>query len=247
MKSLKKALDLIELVAESGAIGVRDLAQISGLPPATAHRIVATLVNCGYLNKDDRTHHYALSPKFLVLGEKVQQQIDIVSIARPYLEKLMGESRENANLSIRDGHHVIYIDHVGSPDHNLRIFTKLGGSAPLYASGVGKVFLSCFSEPQFQRYVEEAAFQSFTANTITTVQKLRDEIQTVREKGYAVDNQEKELGVRCVAAPIFDHSNQIKAAISISGAAQRITMKRLPALGKLVVGVAHQLSVAIGH
>jgi IclR family transcriptional regulator, KDG regulon repressor len=247
MKSLNKALDVLELIAENGKIGIRELAQVSGLPPATAHRIVAALVNRGYLNKDDRTHHYALSPKFLSLGEKVQQQIDIVSIGRPYLEALMAETRENANLCIRDGRHVIYIDHVGSPDHNLRIFTKLGGKAPLYASGVGKVFLSWFSESQFQRYLEAVELRSFTPGTLTTAQQLRNEIQTIREKGYAVDNQEKELGVRCVAAPIFNHRNQIEAALSVSGAAQRITMKRLPILAKQVVDVARQLSAAIGQ
>ena len=247
MKSLNKALDVIELIAENGTIGVRELAQISGLPPATAHRIVASLLNRGYLSKDDRTCRYALSPKFLVLGEKVQQQIDIVSIARPCLEKLMAETRENANLCIRDGHHVVYIDHVGSPDHNLRIFTKLGGSAPLYASGVGKVFLSWLSESRFQRYIEAVELRSYTPNTLTTEQQLREQIQTIRENGYAVDNQEKELGVRCVAAPILDHNNQIQAAVSVSGAAQRITMKRLPALAKQVVAVAYQLSAAIGH
>ena len=247
MKSLNKALDVIEVIAEKGKTGVRELAQISGLPPATAHRIVAALVNRGYLNKDDQTHRYALSPKFLILGEKVQQQIDIVSIARPYLEKLMVETRENANLCIRDGHHVVYIDHVGSPEHNLRIFTKLGGKAPLYASGVGKVFLSWLSESQFQRYLEAVELRSFTPGTLTTPQQLRTEIQTIREKGYAIDNQEKELGVRCVAAPIFNHSNRIQAALSVSGAAQRITMKRLPILAKQVVDAARQLSAAIGQ
>ena len=247
MKSLNRALDIIELIAEKGEIGVRELAQISDLPPATAHRIVAALVKRGYLNKDERTHRYTLSPKFLILGEKVQQQIDIVSIARPYLEQLMAKTRENANLSVRDGRNVIYIDHVGSPDHNLRIFTKLGGNAPLYASGVGKVFLSRFSATQFRQYIEAVDLQPFTPHTLTTAQMLADEIEKVRRLGYAVDNQEKELGVRCVAAPILDHGGQIRAAVSVSGAAQRITIKRLPALGELVMECARQVSEAMGH
>lgn len=247
MKSLNRALDILESIAERKGIGIRELAHISGLPPATAHRIVATLVQRGYLDKNDTTHHYTLSPKFLIFGEKVQQQIDIVPIARPFLEDLMAETRENANLCVRDGDNVIYIDHVGSPDHNLQIFTKLGGNAPLYASGVGKVFLSHFSDAQFQRYIENAALRPFTAHTLTTVQQLTGEIRKIREKGYAVDNQEKELGVRCVAAPVLDHNNAIRAAISVSGAVQRITMKRAPTLGKTVVGIARRLSAAMGH
>jgi DNA-binding IclR family transcriptional regulator len=179
--------------------------------------------------------------------DKVQQQIDIVAIARPYLEKLMQKTRENANLSVRDGQNIVYIDQVGSPEHNLRIFTKLGGSAPLYASGVGKVFISCFSESRLQSYLQETELLSFTPHTLTTDQKLRDDIEKIRKTGYGVDNQEKELGVRCVAAPIFNHGNKIEAAISVSGATQRITLKRMPALGKLVVEFARQVSTAIGH
>jgi IclR family acetate operon transcriptional repressor len=247
MKSLNRALDLIEIIAARGGIGVRELSKTADLPPASTHRIVAALVARGYLNKDERSHRYTLSPKFLILGETVQQQIDIVSIARPFLEKLMAETRENTNLCVRDGHHVIYIDHVGSPDHHLRAFTKLGGKAPLYASGVGKIFLSGFDRDQLEQYLERVVLQPFTPHTITTVSRLTDELKTIVRRGYAVDNQEKEIGVRCVAAPIIDHNGRIQAAISVSGAAQRLTVKRLPGLGRRVVDTAQQLSAAIGH
>ncbi len=247
MKSLNRALDLIELIAVHNGIGVRELAELSGLPPATAHRIVASLLARGYLTKAHHTHHYRLSPKFLILGANVQQQIDIVAIARPHLEKLMAKTRENANLCVRDGQNVIYIDHVGSPDHNLRTFTKLGGSAPLFASAVGKIFLSHLNEIEFQRYIEEVERCAFTPHTLVSARKLRVEVKAIRKKGYAIDNQEKELGVRCVAAPVFNHDNQIQAAISVSGAAQRITMKRVPELGKTVVDFAHQISMSMGH
>ena len=247
MKSLNRALDLIEIISERGGIGVRELSKTAGLPPASTHRIIAALVTRGYLNKNERNHHYTLSPKFLILGQRVQQQIDIVSVARPYLEKLMSETRENANLCVRDGNNVIYIDHVGSPDHHLRAFTKLGGKAPLYASGVGKVFLSCFGRQRLQQFIDQVELMPFTPYTITTIPKLIDELNTIRRKGYAIDNQENEIGVRCAAAPVFNHSGRIQAAVSVSGAAQRLTVKRLPILGRLVVDIAQQLSAAIGH
>lgn len=247
MKSLNRALDLLELIADRGAIGVRELAKLAELPPATTHRIVAALLSRGYLFKSGRNHHYALSAKFLNLGEKAQQQIDIVARARPFLEKLMADTRENANLCVRDGYKVIYIDHVGSPDHDLQAFTRLGGSAPLYASGVGKLFLSQLSEPQFEAYLKDVDLRSFTPHTITTARALAAEIKKAGKNGYAIDDEEKELGVRCVAAPIFDHRSEIVAAISVSGAAQRLTDDRLPALSERVVDVARQLSIAIGH
>ena len=247
MKSLNKALDIVELIADHRRIGVREVAQRCGLPPATAHRIVTALAKRGYLSKNDRTHDYTLSPKFLVLGEKVQQQMDIISISRPFLERLMADTRENANLCIQDGYKIIYVDQVGSPDHNLRIFTKLGGSAPLYASGVGKVFLSRFDDGQLRQYLQDVDLHPFTAHTLTTNKSLLADMRTIRENGYAVDNQEKEMGVRCVAAPVLDHAGRVRAAISVSGAAQRLSMKRLPALGKRVVACAKRISAAMGY
>jgi IclR family acetate operon transcriptional repressor len=247
MKSLDKALDIVELIADRSGIGVREIAQRCGLPPATAHRIVAALTRRGYLDKNPRSHGYRLSPRFLVLGEKVQQQIDVVSVARPFLERLMADTRENANLCIRDGHKIVYVDQVGSPDHNLRIFTKLGGSAPLYASGVGKVFLSHFSESQLESYLKDVTRKRYTPHTLTTQKALVSSIQAIHDAGYAVDNQEKEVGVRCVAAPVYDHAGRIRAAVSVSGATQRLSMKRLPALGRRVAACARQISAALGH
>lgn len=246
MQSLNRALDILELIAEHRGIGIREIAQISGLPPATVHRMVATLTQRGYLNKREPTRHYSLSPKFMVLGERVQQQIDIVAVARPHLETLMTASRENANLCIRDGHKIIYIDQVGSPDHNLQIFTKLGGSAPLYASGVGKVFLAHMNAPALDAYLKAVELRPFTTHTKTAPSALREEIAAIQKIGYAVDDQERELGVRCVAAPVFNHARQVAAAISVSGAAQRIPKQRLKKLGQQVVACARSISTDMG-
>lgn len=247
MQSLNRTLDVIELIADHRGIGVREIAQASGLPPATVHRIVAALVKRGYLNKDRRTHRYALSPKFMILGDRVQQQMDIVAIARPHLEALMSATRENANLCIRDGHKIIYIDQVGSPEHNLQIFTKLGGSAPLYASGVGKVFLAHMRAPEFDAYLKAEKLSPFTDNTKTTPAALRKEIAAIQKTGYGVDDQERELGVRCVAAPVFNHARKVPAAISVSGASQRIPKQRLKKLGQQVVACARDISTAMGY
>ncbi len=139
------------------------------------------------------------------------------------------------------------IPHVHSMEHNLRTFTRLGGDAPLYASGVGKVFLSRFSDEKFSQFLEDVDLIRFTPTTITTPETLVREIKQVRQKGYAVDNQEKEKGVRYVAAPVLNHKSQIEAAISVSGAAQRITMKRLPALGAIVMEFVIKLSQELGY
>ena len=247
MKSLNRALDIIELIAERRGIGIREIAQAAGLPPATVHRMVSTLTQRGYLSKSERTRRYTLSPKFMVFGQRVQQQIDIVAITRPHLEALMSATRENANLCIRDGEKIIYIDQVGSPEHNLQIFTKLGGSAPLYASGVGKVFLAHMNASELEAYLKAVELRPFTNHTKTTPVALRKEIAAIQKIGHGVDDQERELGVRCVAAPIYDHAQRIVAAISVSGASQRIPKQRIKELGQQVVACAHSVSVAMGY
>lgn len=246
MKSLNKAIDIIEHISEAGALGISELGVRSGLPPSTIHRILATLANRGYVQQNTETRRYSLSPKFLIFGSRVQQQFDIVSIARPHLEQLMADTRENANLCVRNGDNIIYIDHIPSASHDLRIFTRLGGSAPLYASGTGKVFLSYFSSDLLDDYLYRVTLESLTPTTLSTADHLRQHIKDVHDCGYAVDNQEKETGVRCVAAPIFDYNGKIAAAISISGAVQRITRKRLPQLTDLVIKTAQRISHALG-
>ena len=112
---------------------------------------------------------------------------------------------------------------------------------------MGKLFLSCLSERQFQAYIEAVDLQAYTPQTLTTTKALAAEIKKVRQNGYALDDEEKELGIRCVAAPVLDRRNEIVAAISVSGAAQRLTDERLPTLARLVVEAARQLSAEIGN
>jgi len=247
VKSLFKALDIIEAISETGEMGIRELSERMGFPPATTHRIVSALTEKGYLQKSETSHRYSLSRKFLQLADGIQPNSELSSIARPFLEQLMEKSGENANLCVHNGMDAIYIDHVPSRKHNLRIFTQVGGNAPLYASGVGKVFLSFMDNKQLENYLKAVEFKSLTPHTLTTPAALRHQIEMIRDQGYAVDDQEKELGVRCVAASLLNHRGDIEAAISISGAAQRITDRRLPGLGLMVKETAGKLSYRLGY
>lgn len=247
LKSLKKALDLIELIADAGTIGVREMADRAGFPPATAHRIAATLLQRGYLQQNLADRRYALSTRFLELADCVQRRFDIVSLARPHLEALSGRTRENANLCVLDGMDVVYIYQVRSREHALQSFTRLGARAPLFATGVGKVFLSHMTPSEIDAYLKEVELVRHTGNTITQRTALRDELARVRKRGYSVDNQEKEQGVRCVAAPVLGHTNRVVAAISVSGASQRITMDRVHLLGPVVIEQASKISADLGY
>ena len=140
MKSLKKTLDLLEIIGETGGIGVREMSARTGFPPTTVHRIMSTLVERGYLRQNPNNRKYVLSTRFLEFADMVYQQFDLVPIARPYLEKLSSETEESVNLCVLDGSVIVYVDHIHSQKHMLRTFTRLGARVPLYATGVGKVY-----------------------------------------------------------------------------------------------------------
>jgi IclR family acetate operon transcriptional repressor len=247
LKSLHKALDLIEAISKESKIGVRELAAKTGYPPATVHRIIATLTERGYLQRDPNDREYALSTRFLGFADSVQQQFNVVAVVRPHLERLSAATGENANLCVRDGNDVVYIDHIHSQTHILQTFTRLGARAPLYATGVGKAYLSRMSRVELDNYLKEVGLSPFTDRTITDRDRLEAELAHIRESGYAVDDEEKETGVRCIAAPVFDQNGVIVAAISVSGAVQWISTDRIQSLADTVIRQAERISADLGY
>jgi len=245
MKSLNKALDIIEMIAQRGSLGIRELSSLVGFPVGTTHRIVATLAKRRFLVQDPASRNYSLSLRFLELGTRVQQQFNLTSIARPYLEKLMQETGESANLAVLDRDDAVYLDHVRS-NHMLQLFTRLGARVPLYATGVGKMFLSRLSEQELKDYLARTAMAARTPRTIVNADKLAKELAQIRKAGFAVDNEEMEEGVRCVAAMVFDHMKRPVAALSLSGAVTRITPERIEYFGEMVKQYAIRISESLG-
>jgi IclR family transcriptional regulator, KDG regulon repressor len=246
MKSLHKVLDVIEAVAESGSMGIRELSAHTGFPPPTIHRITSTLVERRYLKQDPATRRLSLSIQFLELGTRVQQQFNLTAIARPYLEKLMVEVKESVNLAVQDGDHVAYLDHVRSDYSMLQLFTKPGARVPLYCTGVGKMFMSRWTPSQVDEYLQRTPLVPNTAHTIVDRTKLLTELGNIRALRYAVDNEEMEQGVRCVAALVVDHSGIPLAAVSISGAAMRIAPERIKSLAKSLNACSRAISREMG-
>jgi DNA-binding IclR family transcriptional regulator len=246
MKSLIKAIDTIDAVSEAGSVGIRELSTITGLPPSTTHRIVATLVRKHYLQQDPVTKRYSLSFRFLELGSKVQQQTHLTTIARPHLQRLMAETKESVNLAVRDGDSAVYLDIVQSNYSMLQLFTRPGARVPLYATGVGKLFLSRMNAAELKAYLQRVALTPFTRYTLNKRDKLIDDLKLIRNRNFAVDNEEIENGVRCVAGLIFDHKRQPAASVSITGAAMRVTPERVEHFGELVKSCALTISREIG-
>jgi len=247
MKSLSKAIDTINAVAEAGSAGIRQLSNITGYPPSTIHRIAATLVDRHYFQQDPITKQYSLSFRFLELGTRVQQKIHLTSIARPHIEQLMAETKESVNLAVRDGDSMVYLDIAQSNHSMLQLFTRPGARVPLYATGVGKLFLSKMNESEFEAYLERSNLTPFTPYTLVEKDKIIKDLERVRSQGYSVDNEEMEEGVRCVAALIFDHQRKPAASVSITGAAMRVTPDRIKLFGNLVNNCALTISRQLGY
>ena len=246
MKSLIKAIDTINAVAEAGSAGIRELSALTGYPPSTIHRIAATLVERHYFQQDPVTKQYSLSFRFLELGTKVQQKIHLTSIARPHIERLMDKTRESVNLAVRDGDSMVYLDIAQSNHSILQLFTRPGARVPLYATGVGKLFLSTMQEPELDASLERSNLTQFTPHTLTERDKIIEDLKRIRNQGYSVDNQEMEKGVRCVAALIFDHQGKPAASVSITAAAMRVTKDRIKLFGNLVTSCAEAISRQLG-
>jgi len=246
MKSLHKALDIIDTVSKLGSAGIREISQMAGFPPATTHRIASTLVLRRYFNQDPVTKNYSLALRFLELGTKVQQQFDLPAIARPHLQRLMLKTGESANLAVQDGDSVVYLDQVQSNKSMLKIFTQLGTRAPLYSTGVGKMFLSQWNKSDLDEYLDRNSLIPYTSHTLVSRSEIFRELEEISARGYSVDNEETEEGVRCVASLAFNHRRQVAAAISISGAALRITPERIEEFGQNVKECALEISRDLG-
>jgi DNA-binding IclR family transcriptional regulator len=188
--------------------------------------------------------------RLLELSSGVTEQIDVRAEARPALERLSTLIGETANLSVRSGDNLVYIDQVQS-ERLVRMFTRVGSSAPLYCTGSGKLFLAFVPEGQFERefnrYLLEQRLEPRTPHTIVRPQALREELRRIRERGYSFDNEEMEEGVICVAAPIFDRSGQIVAAISVSGPSNRLKNGHISEAVEPVVTAVAEVSARLGY
>jgi DNA-binding IclR family transcriptional regulator len=246
MKSLHKVLDIIEAIAKSGSMGIRELSAHTGFPPPTVHRITSTLVDRHYLKQDPATKKLCLSIQFLELGTRVQQQFNLAAIARPHLQKLMAEAKESVNLAVPDGDHVAYLDHVRSDHSMLQLFTKPGARVPLYCTGVGKMLLSRWTPHEVDDYLQRTPLVRYTPHTIVDRTRLAAELEKIRALKYAVDHEEMEQGVRCVAALVENHRGMAVAAVSISGAAMRIAPEKIKTLVKPLKACSRAISKELG-
>ena len=217
VQSLDRAFALLEIMADaSGEASLSQLAESSGLPLPTIHRIIRTLVDNGYVRQLP-SRRYALGPRLIGLGDKASRMLG--TWARPHLAELVDQLGETANLAMLDGDKVVYVAQVPSP-HAMRMFTEVGRRVLPHSAGVGKALLAQLSDEEALAVVGRTGMPAATDRTITTPEEFVTELARVREQGFAIDDGEQEIGVRCVAAPVEGAPTGM--AVSISGPEARV-------------------------
>jgi IclR family transcriptional regulator, acetate operon repressor len=237
VQSVERAIDVLELMADAGGqLGLSDLAEASGLPIATIHRLTRTLANRGYVRQLP-SRRYALGPGLIKLGEVSGRMLGTWSL--PQLRMLTEQTGETSNMAMLDGAMVIYIAQVPSR-HSMRMFTEVGRRVYLHCTGVGKAILCQLPDSTVRNIVAQTGMPAQTPTTITDIDELMSELARIRERGYSVDEGEQEVGVRCYAVPVPDAPTPM--AISVSGPDARVRVESRDHIVPLLQNAAKELS-----
>ncbi len=246
VQAVGRALALLELIAQiPDGIALTALAEGLGLPPSTTHRLLKTLEQMRFVQHDEERSLWLIGAKAFSVGIAFLQARDFVSVARPFMRRLMEESGESVNLAILDNDAAVLLSQVECRQV-MRALERPGGRAPLHSSGLGKALLAALSESGLAALLDRIELTAFTENTIDSADRLKRELVSVRWRGYAVDDEEFVPGLRCIAAVIHGEFGEALASISLSGPSARITDNRIDELGALVVRTAAEITTALG-
>ncbi len=236
IQSLARGLKILNLLGQNqDGASITELAEILGVDKGSASRLVSTLAHYGYAEKDEVSRRFHLGPQVVSLSRSVLTRLPLREAAKPYLRQLMERTGECAHLAVAAQGKVLYIDQVESPA-TLRVNAQVGQMNPLHCTALGKVLLA-FGEAEIPSTLE-----TFTPRTIITAETLLHHLEQVRKQGYALDDEEFDPGVRCIAAPVSDYRGRVVGSIGISGPATRMALERLPKLAATVSEIAKALS-----
>jgi DNA-binding IclR family transcriptional regulator len=244
--ALQRGLRLLHLFSDSPrGLSAKQVTAISRLPVSTVHRFLANLVAAGFLSCDgDGSYHLGIA--CFTIGQAAVGQLDIRRLSLPYLRELNLQTRETIHLTVRHGLSAVYVEKLDSPEP-LRIHSRIGAAVPLYCTAVGKVMLAYMPAEEKDRVLPELGLKRFTPNTVGSLQELKAELARVHKNGYACDLEEHEMHIRCVAAPIWDHTGSVQSSLSITAPLVRMPVTRLRQLAPLIKTAGLQISRELGY
>ena len=247
IKVLNKTLSILEILLQQGsAMNMTEISERLEIYPSTIHRILDTLKHWGYVEQDPKTQKYRLGLKLLELGMAKLQQMDLVKEATPYLKELVRKCNETVHLGVLEEGEVLYVAKEES-SQTIRMISYVGKRAPLHCTALGKLLLAYLPEEERRKILEQKALPPLTENTITDKRELEKELAKVREQGFALDREENEKDVRCVAAPIRNYQGEVIAALSISSPIFRIDKNTQNDLKEAIVETSKKISKRLGY
>ena len=245
VRALERALTLLSIVADADSLSLTELSQRTGMPASTAHRLLVTLQNFGYLEFCEDTQKWSVGVEAFRIGRSFARRIKVVDAGRPMLRDLMAQTGETANMAIADDGDVVFVSQVETHEP-IRAFHRPGTRAHMHASGIGKALLAYLDPQGLDRWMRTKGLVAYTDNTICDPETLRRQMLETRTRGWAIDNEERTLGMRCVAAPVYNSYGEAIAGISVSGPTVRIPDDVLTEYGILVRRAADRVTESIG-
>ena len=244
--ALQRGLRLLQLFSQSPrGFTAKQVAGLSRLPVSTVHRFLANLETSGFLNcTGDGIYHLGIA--CFSIGQAALGQLDIRRLSLPYLRELNRQTRETIHLTVRHGLSAVYVEKLDSPEP-LRIHSRLGAAVPLHCTAVGKVMLAYMPSDEQESVSRQLDLKRLTPHTVGNIQELETELYRVRKNGYACDLEEHEIHIRCVAAPIWDHTGGVHASLSITAPTVRMPVSRLRQLAPLTQAAGLQISRELGY
>jgi len=245
LHGLERAVSVLEALSESDApLSLAEICQRMGLHKSTAHRSLMVLERSALI---DRTleNRFRLGLKLYELGNRAVEQIDLRARVYPFFRRLAAQVGETVHLSVLQKTSVVYLDKV-EPNRRVCMSSKIGTSNPVYCTSMGKAMLAFQPEEMIEKIVAKIRFTRYTPKTLCSREKLLEYLKIVRRRGYAIDDEEIELGVRCVGAPVLNEDHWAIAAVSVSGPSSRITARRVPAIAEHLLICCREISASLG-
>lgn len=245
VQSVDRALSILETLSNYESLSLLEISEKVHLHKATTHRLVNSLLDNGYIEKDPITKHYRISLKLFELGNRRVQNIDFLNVAKSMIRQLAIEINQTVHLVIEDNNEVLYIDKYEPTQNENRMRSKIGMKAPMYCTAVGKAILATRSNTEITQYWENTNIKKLTNNTIINLDDFLQEIESIRKNGYAIDNEENEQGIICVGAVFSSFKEVAAGAISVSMPISEIDKKTF--FIEKVLETAEKTSKLLGH